>query len=669
MPRNTLSVAEIVRHIEQGKLFEAEPTSGGFIVKINKYVPFCCTAIHNGSRLRPELQQKTLLNDYSRWYEEDPYTGDFISSLPITIIGNDSRYEYDLNRQPELCIYEEAWGQKVWKKKLSTQEKRQSYRKHDEYYTVLHALVSKLESLFGGCVVYDIHSYNYKRLGVNAPLFNIGTERIDISKYSSTIEHWISELNSIQIPDIENRAVANEVFFGRGYTVEYVNNNFKNTLVLATEIKKIYCDELSGDDYPKLLRLLQQKLKNAILNNANEFSSKLEKWHFMSVNKLLDKKLSRTLLKIDKDLFGLLKNFELLATVSPINTNIEKRKFFKNKCTSIPQFKYNPVKINPYELKQKLMSIPLQNIQDISIRNLYESVLSAYFDKIDMIASINTPKFHYNSLRYFGRPSKKDILNAHYLLHLPNIPGQAKKEPIYSVAQAMEVFRSALNDYGIEAKVEVSNKVISQVMVLNSKKKILFQPEAEFKRRELNALIEHEIGVHMVTTINSNAQKLKIFNLGMPVNTQTQEGLAILAEYLSGNLTLSRLKKFALRVILVDMMCSGADFIECYSTLVNDHDVEQVSAFNLVTRIFRGGGFTKDYLYLSGFVKILRMWEKDMDLTPLLIGKTSLPFYNTIEEMIGREMIEKPQYITKSLNTPQTDLNNPIYSYILSGLK
>ena len=87
-------------------------------------------------------------------------------------------------------------------------------------------------------------------------------------------------------------------------------------------------------------------------------------------------------------------------------------------------------------------------------------------------------------------------------------------------------------------------------MVLNSTKTILIRPDAKFTQKEVNALIEHEIGVHMVTTQNSIHQKLKVFNLGLPINTETQEGMAILSEYLSGNITLERLKKIALRVIV-----------------------------------------------------------------------------------------------------------------------
>jgi uncharacterized protein (TIGR02421 family) len=664
-----VELSEIIKHIEEEKLFEFTSADGGFKIKITKYVPFCCTAIHNGSQLRHDLQKKMALNEYQRWYEEDPFTEDFVKSMPITIIGNDSRFEYDLNRTPQECIYDEAWGKKVWNKKLTAQEIKISKQKHAGYYKVLQALITKLESLFGGCIVYDIHSYNYKRWDREVPLFNVGTEQLNGSLYHSTIQNWLKVLSEISMPDIQNKTAENDVFRGKGYNAEYISTHFSNTLVLPTEIKKVYCDELTGDIYPKIKRLLQQNLKQAILTNANDFCQGLEKWHYISSLSLLDKSNNKNLLKIDKEMFSLLKNIELLAEVNPINTINEKNRFFKSKFTETPNFRYNPIKINSFRLKQQLMSIPVLDIQDVSIRELYRSVLVSYFDKIDMINTLNSNKFLYNSLRYFGRPSKKDLQNASYILSLPDIPTEAKKEPMYDAQTAMEIFKKALNEYGIKAKVEMSNKVISQVLVLNSKKSILIQPQAKFKHKELLALTEHEIGVHMLTTINSGRQQLKIFNIGLPVNTVTQEGLAILSEYLSGNITLSRLRKFALRAIMVDHMCSGATFIECFNMLRNDYNVDPELAFSIVTRIFRGGGFTKDHLYLSGFITILRFWEEHNDLSPLLVGKTSLQFYTTIEEMIGREMITPPAIITKGFLNPQIEANNAIYSYIFSGLK
>ncbi|MFT5183754.1 MAG: hypothetical protein ACI84C_000880, partial [Flavobacteriales bacterium] len=93
-----LNINQIIMLIKNGQTFEATTADNSLSVKINRYVPFCCTAIHDGSALRNNLTDRIALDEYARWYEEDPYTGAFIDSLPITLVGNDSRFEYDLNR-------------------------------------------------------------------------------------------------------------------------------------------------------------------------------------------------------------------------------------------------------------------------------------------------------------------------------------------------------------------------------------------------------------------------------------------------------------------------------------------------------------------------------------------------------------------------------------------
>lgn len=664
-----LKINEIIKLISKGEIFEAVPLDHSFHIKIKKYVPYCCMAIHDGTNVRKDIKNKLALDDFQRWYEEDPYTGEFIDSLPITIIGQDSRFEYDLNRKPEECIYEEAWCQKVWKTKLSPKERQLSLRKHQNFYKVVQALIQKLTELYESCIVYDIHSYNYKRWDRDVPLFNIGIENVDSTRFGAYIDHWQEKLGSIELTNIENKSEINDVFYGRGYNLECITKAFPNTLVLATEIKKVYCNESTGEDFPEIIAQLKQSFKEAIINNAQLFSEKETKWKSTITAHLLDKQEDKDLLSIDKTLYKILRGFELLAFVNPTNTGAEYRRFEKSNFNELPKFKYSPIKINPFELKQELSSLQTSQISDISIRNMYEGVINSYFDKVDMLSSLNSEKFLFNSLRYFGRPGKKDIQNATYLLHLPPIPSEPKRVPFLSTEEAVTLFSEALIEYGIQCKLELSNKVISQVMVLNSKKTILIRPDAKFTTKEANALIEHEIGVHMVTTQNSNQQKLKLFNLGLPVNTETQEGLAILSEYLSGNITLKRLKKLAMRVIVTDMMCNGADFIQCFDYLTEDQNVSSKDAYTIVTRIFRGGGFTKDYLYLSGFAKILKLWKNNQSLNPLLIGKTSLEFYDTIEEMINRDMVSNPFFITKSFSDPNHQENHRIYDYIISGLK
>ena len=664
-----LKISEIIQSISRGEIIEAEASDGSFHIKINKYVPYCCVAVHHGSNLRADLKPKIALDDFQRWYEEDPFTGYFIDSLPITLIAHDSRYEYDLNRRPEAAIYDVAWGLKVWTWRLSPKERQQSLKKHENFYKVVKALVAKLKEKFDGCVVYDIHSYNYKRWDRKVPLFNIGTENIDNHRYGTYVDHWRDQLSSIELPDIENKVGVNDVFFGRGYLLEFITREFDQVLVLATEIKKVYCNETTGEDFPEIIALLRQSFKEAVIQNAQFFSEQETNWKSTVTAHLLDKRKDRDLITLDKKLHRMLRSFELLAFVNPINTAAEQRRFAKNKYNELPSFKYSPIKVSPFELKQSLSSLQTAKISDVSIRYMYETVINSYFDKIDLLASLNTKKFLYNSLRYFGRPSKQDIQNANYLLHLPAIPSEPDRAPYLPTEQAMGLFKDALEAYGISCKIELSNKVISQVMVLNSRQTILIRPDAKFTIKDANALIEHEIGVHMVTTQNSNLQQLKLFNLGLPVNTRTQEGLAILSEYLSGNITLKRLRKLAMRVIVTDMMCNGADFIECFDYLNRDLNVGSSDAYTIVTRIFRGGGFTKDYLYLSGFVQTLKLWKDHVSFKPLLIGKTSMDFYDLIEEMIQRDMISHPFYMTKSFDKRWQKSNGVIYDYIISGLQ
>jgi uncharacterized protein (TIGR02421 family) len=663
-----LSIREIINHIQKGEKFEAQALDASFRIKVSNYVPFICTAIHNGSNMRNELKLKCELDEYHRWYEEDPHTGQFIESMPITLIANDSRFEYDLNRKPEDCIYEEAWGKKIWKKKLNPKDRQIALKKHSNFYRVLKALVERINKQFSTCVVYDIHSYNHQRWEREVPLFNIGTERLDQEKFGSYINLWQEELSKIKVSGIENKCSINDVFHGRGYALEFITHHFPQVLVLATEIKKVYCNELTGEDYPARIRELMQGIKNAILRHALTYSQKESSFSTQRKAHLLGQSEDKDLLSIDRKLHRILKNFEILAIVNPINSAQEYKRFVKNKFTETPKFKYSPIKINPFELKQKLSALPTSQISDISFRTLYETVINSYFDKIDMIASINSKKFLYNSLRYFGRPDKTDLINAEYILHLPIIPSEPRRSPTLDKQRVLDIFNAGAKSYDFNCNINLSSKVISRVLVLNSKRTILIRPDARFSLKEAQALVEHEIGVHMLTTQNSGLNKLKVFNLGLPVNTMTQEGLAILAEFLSGNITLSRLKKLALRVVVTDMMCNGASFIDCYKYLVDNHHIGSNDAYTITTRIFRGGGFTKDHLYLKGFVKILNKWNAGQDLSPLLVGKTSIEFYDTIQEMIDRGLVSQPQSITHSLLRPNDGANDSIYSYIISGL-
>ncbi|MFH2132856.1 MAG: N-formylglutamate amidohydrolase [bacterium] len=271
----TMTESECLEAIAEGSTFQAV-IEDGFEIKIEDYGCFICTAIHDGHRLRASLAGNCLLTEAERRYEEDPYTGEMISAMPITLISLRSRYEYDLNRLPENCVYEEAWGKRVWRKPLSQAEKEISLERHHMFYRILGALIKKLETLHGSCLVYDLHAYNHLRHARGTPLFNIGTEQLDTNRWDRVIQHWIRSLARVKLPDLETRSAVNEVFWGRGYLATFIKQHFRHTLALPTEIKKVFMDEVSGDPEPRVLSELKAALETIFLANARFFSTEIK---------------------------------------------------------------------------------------------------------------------------------------------------------------------------------------------------------------------------------------------------------------------------------------------------------------------------------------------------------------------------------------------------------
>lgn len=660
------SLEEIISMISAGQPFETLSDCGSFYVKIEEYVPYACFSIHDGHRLRPALKEICLLDDHERWQEEDPHTLDMISSLPVVVSAIDSRYEYDLNRDPANAIYEKAWGREVWREPLSEEQKKESLAKHNDFYRIVHALISALEKSYDSLLVFDIHSFNYRKLEKEAPVFNLGTEKISNGSHRKYIEHWLGQLKKFRLPNIDVTVGENDVFGGNGYLLSYINSRFSNTLVLATEIKKIYCNEESGDTYPLIIEELAGGFKKAILCTAAYFTRNNTSLVLRKNNRLLSSDPEKELLKVDKSLFRVARAFEILNYINPVNIEQARKDFFKSRYSRNPIFKYRQLSLNPFEFKRELYNIPVENIHDISVRLLYQDVIDSYADKVDIISSIGSSRFLYNSLRYFGEPGAADIENARYIMHSAVFDDDTA-EPELDAAAVASYFREQLQAYGFDCRIEITRNIVAKVLVLNNRKTIRIRRDAMFSHRMLHALTEHEVGVHMLTTVNARTHPLNIFRLGTPVNTHTQEGLAILSEYLSGNLSIKRLQILALRVLVIDMMLKGNDFVQTFHSLMDMGGFTEKQAFYLAARIFRGGGFTKDYLYLKGFRDVLKYYKDHNDIKSLLVGKTSLQYKNLITEMIDRRLIKAPEFVTRSFVDPvQPD---PIIEYVLTGLK
>ena len=129
-----------------------------------------------------------------------------------------------------------------------------------------------MEELFGAAIVYDMHSYNWKRWDRSVPVVNLGTSNIDNERFSAFAKAWCETLKTIKLPnDIVTTAAINDTFQGNGYFLKYITEHFDQSLVLATEFSKIYCDEYDYIIYPEVVEAIEKQMKLHLRNHATSF--------------------------------------------------------------------------------------------------------------------------------------------------------------------------------------------------------------------------------------------------------------------------------------------------------------------------------------------------------------------------------------------------------------
>jgi uncharacterized protein (TIGR02421 family) len=238
-----------------------------------------------------------------------------------------------------------------------------------------------------------------------------------------------------------------------------------------------------------------------------------------------------------------------------------------------------------------------------------------------MLSSVGTAEFHRHSGDLYGTPDRPlrfdpttpldlaqrvaDVLVELKAADLVKPP--ARNRTSEDVAAHLE---AAVRQHFGDAAPEVLIVDELSANAVASTSRIKVRRDAKFTDKDAAQLLNHEAFIHVATGLNGRAQTdLPLLAIGHPGTTRTQEGLAVYSEYVSGTLGLDRLRRLAERIIGVQMVCDGADFIELYRWFL-ERSPGPEQAFESTRRIFRGapieGGapFTKDCAYLSGFLAV-----------------------------------------------------------------
>jgi uncharacterized protein (TIGR02421 family) len=356
-------------------------------------------------------------------------------------------------------------------------------------------------------------------------------------------------------------------------------------------------------------------------------------------------------LAIDRELADTAASIRFLLEVTPVNL-VEARRAFRTDG-SPPEFVYGPLADDPLVIETRLQAIAIDSVEDVALARILTAKRRELELQLQMLRSRGSERFLELSLQLYGPVSPALLGEAEALLAQvpppPREPGDSVDAATFArLAEAeLDLYRARHAD--LAAHVEVRDDS-SGVMVANGD--LLIAPTAVVPANRVHALLQHEIGTHIVTHVNGSCQPLRLLGAGLAGYDETQEGLAVLAEFLAGGLTARRMRQLAARVVAVHQMCAGESFPTVHRNLV-DSGVALREAFTITMRVFRSGGLTKDAVYLRGLRDVITHVGAGGDLGVLWLGKMALSDVPSIVSLRDRGVLVEPVLLPRYLSEPR----------------
>ncbi len=229
--------------------------------------PVLALSLHSCNQIREDIREKAA-DAALRLWEEDPGTDRFANAFPVAMVVRASRFETDLNRPPELAVYqrpEHCWNIEPYNPPLSHEQLQASLARYREGIAFIDQQVDRAVERFGYCVLLDFHSYNYQRKvqvsrwweDPRRPVFNLGTGKTDPS-FRPVLDALLRAFSGIQW---EGRAVTvgeNQAFDGGYIHFREEARHPGKVLVPSIEVKKVFMEERTGRYFePGFSRLVE----------------------------------------------------------------------------------------------------------------------------------------------------------------------------------------------------------------------------------------------------------------------------------------------------------------------------------------------------------------------------------------------------------------------------
>ncbi|NIP80379.1 MAG: DUF1704 domain-containing protein [Gemmatimonadetes bacterium] len=422
-------------------------------------------------------------------------------------------------------------------------------------------------------------------------------------------------------------------------------------LLLGVELPPVWRDPDTGTRFPVFLRRLAHDFSAVLRAAVFEFVKVQAPSAPSSYRALGPRELDAAVWEADRRLAEIDASFDPLLLVAPVNADRAWERFRDGGYAEDPEFHYRLLPMDPDLLKRRLYEVELEGVDDPAAWRLLRDKREELDRQITLLAERNTPAFLHDSIRLFGHVEPPLLDRARDILdQVPARSGRPGGERV----GAEEFARRARHEFdhyralypAFESEVQVRPDLVGLMV---SSGRLLIGRGLALRPRRVEALLQHEVGTHVLTYVNGAAQPFLQLAHGFADYDELQEGLGVLAEYLVGGLDAARMRLLAARVVAVECRLGGASFVETFRRLHGDHGFTPRTAFDIATRVYQSGGFTRDVIYLRGLVGVVEHLREGGALEPLYVGKIAARHVAIVRELQERGVLKPAPLVPRFL--------------------
>ena len=357
--------------------------------------------------------------------------------------------------------------------------------------------------------------------------------------------------------------------------------------------------------------------------------------------------------QVDEGLARLDAELDWLLALTPLGTDVLWEDFDASGRTQVAPLRYAEPALDLDALRARLRALPVERIESPLLAGLLGEKQRELERMIELVRLRGTDGFLAASIELFGDVEAGLLeLAGDILAHVgPGEPLEADTgvdAVVAAVEDEVAWHRERAPDF--ELGIVVNADVGSLMMVSHGT--LYLDADLRLPAARLQPLVQHEVGTHVLTRYNGLRQPLRQLAVGLAQYDPLQEGLGVLAEFLAGYLPGERLRVLAARVVAAAMAVRGERIPAIFACLHDEHGFAVDDAFDIAVRARRGGGLTKDAVYLRGLRDLLDHLRGGGDLALLFSGKFALSHRRALEQLRDAGWVLPPALLPRYATAP-----------------